>query len=110
MLTVPYQAKLSSLASVAVVISLFLMFVARPVSVFVSLAWTDMSVREKILVSWVGLRGAVPIVLATFPLAVGMAQAGEIFTVVSFIVVTSVTIQGFSLTTVARWLDLAIDE
>jgi potassium/hydrogen antiporter len=110
MLTVPYQAKLSSLASVAIVISLFLMFVARPVSVFVSLAWTNMSVREKILVSWVGLRGAVPIVLATFPLAVGMAQSGEIFTVVSFIVVTSVTIQGFSLTTIARWLDLAIDE
>jgi potassium/hydrogen antiporter len=50
-----------------------------------------------------------PIVLATFPLAVGMVQAGEIFAVVSFIVVTSVTIQGFSLATVARWLDLALD-
>lgn len=110
MLSVPYQAELSSIASVALVISLFLMFVARPISVFVSLAWTKMPFREKLLIAWVGLRGSVPIVLATFPLAVGFTQAGEIFTVVSFIVVTSVLIQGFSLATVARWLNLAIDE
>ncbi|HAZ46817.1 MAG TPA: potassium/proton antiporter [Cyanobacteria bacterium UBA11369] len=110
MLSVPYQAELFSIASVAFAIALFLIFVARPISVFVSLAWTKMPFREKLFVAWVGLRGAVPIVLATFPLAVGMTQAGEIFTVVSFVVVTSVLIQGFSLATVARWLNLAIDE
>lgn len=110
MLSVPYQAELFSIASVALAIALFLMFVARPISVFVSLAWTKMPWREKLFVAWVGLRGSVPIVLATFPLAVGMTQAGEIFTVVSFIVVTSVLIQGFSLATVARWLNLAIEE
>lgn len=110
MLSVPYRAELSSLASVAVVISLFLMIVARPISIFISLAWTKMPFREKLFVSWVGLRGSVPIVLATFPLAAGIAQSGEIFVVVSFIVVMSVLIQGFSLAPVARRLGLAASE
>lgn len=107
MLSVPYRAELSALASVAVVISLFLMFVARPVSVFISLFWAKIGIKEKLLVSWVGLRGSVPIVLATFPLAAGIKEAGEIFVLISFIVVMSVLIQGFSLTAFARWLGLA---
>lgn len=107
MLSVPYRAELSSLASVAVAISLFLMFVARPASVFISLFWAKISFKEKLLVSWVGLRGSVPIVLATFPLAAGIKEAGEIFVLISFIVVMSVLIQGFSLAALARWLGLA---
>ncbi|MGZ0080511.1 potassium/proton antiporter [Methylomonas sp. YC3] len=107
MLSVPYRAELSSLASVAVAISLFLMFVARPVSVFISLFWARIGFKEKLLVSWVGLRGSVPIVLATFPLAANINEAGEIFVLISFIVVMSVLIQGFSLAAVARWLGLA---
>lgn len=107
MLSVPYRAELSSLASVAVVISLFLMFVARPISVFVSLLWAKIGFKEKLLVSWVGLRGSVPIVLATFPLAAGIKDAGEIFVLISFIVVMSVLLQGFTLAALARWLGLA---
>ncbi len=107
MLSVPYRAELSSLASVAMAISLFLMFVARPVSVFISLFWAKIGFKEKLLVSWVGLRGSVPIVLATFPLAAGIKEAGEIFVLISFIVVMSVLIQGFSLAALARWLGLA---
>lgn len=107
MLSVPHSAELSSLASVAVAVSLFLMFVARPLSVFISLSWSKISIKEKLLISWVGLRGSVPIVLATFPLAFGIKEAGEIFVLVSFIVVMSVLIQGFSLAPVARWLGLA---
>ena len=107
MLSVPYRAELSSLASVAVAISLFLMFVARPVSVFISLFWAKIGFKEKLLVSWVGLRGSVPIVLATFPLAAGIKEAGEIFVLISFIVVMSVLIQGLSLAALARWLGLA---
>lgn len=107
MLSVPYRAELSSLASVAVAISLFLMFVARPVSVFISLFWAKIGFKEKLLVSWVGLRGSVPIVLATFPLAADIKEAGEIFVLISFIVVMSVLIQGFSLAALARWLGLA---
>jgi cell volume regulation protein A len=83
------------------------MFVARPVSVFISLFWAKISFKEKLLVSWVGLRGSVPIVLATFPLAAGIKEAGEIFVLISFIVVMSVLIQGFSLAALARWMSLA---
>lgn len=107
MLSVPYKAELPSLAGVAIAISLFLMFVARPLSVFISLFWAKIGLKQKLLVSWVGLRGSVPIVLATFPLAAGLEQAGEIFVLVSFIVVSSVLIQGFSLPFFARWLGLA---
>jgi cell volume regulation protein A len=110
MLSIPYQAKLSALASVAVVISLFLIFVARPASIFISLIGSKISVQEKLFISWVGLRGSVPIILATFPLAINMEQGGEIFVVVSFIVVLSVIIQGLTLNKVASKLGLVVQE
>jgi cell volume regulation protein A len=106
MLSVPFQATLGDLALVAVMIGLFLMLVARPVSVFVSLLGSGIPWREQLLISWVGLRGAVPIVLATFPLALGMEQAGEMFVVVSILVVMSLLGQGFTLAPTARWLGL----
>ncbi|MBW4465142.1 MAG: potassium/proton antiporter [Pegethrix bostrychoides GSE-TBD4-15B] len=109
MLSVPFDADLLPLTAVAVVISLFLMLVARPISVLISLSWTDLPLREKLFISWVGLRGSVPIVLATFPLAVGMTQAGEIFRVVSLIVIMSVLVQGFSLAPLARRIGLAVE-
>lgn len=87
-------------------ISAFLMFVARPVTVFLTLWPAKMEFREKVLVSWVGLRGAVPIILATFPLMAGLPEAEIIFNLVFFIVLTSVLLQGTSLPLVARWLKL----
>ncbi len=86
--------------------SLFLMFVARPVAVFLTLAPLDYSWREKLLVSWVGLRGAVPIVLATYPFVAGIPEAPTIFNIIFFIVLTSALFQGTSLVPVARWLGL----
>lgn len=62
--------------------SLFLMLVARPVSVLVTMAFSGMRLNEKLMISWVGLRGAVPIVLATFPLLAGMPRAEIIFDLV----------------------------
>ncbi|MBD2577635.1 potassium/proton antiporter [Oscillatoria sp. FACHB-1406] len=109
MLAVPFQAQLSTLAGVAISIGLFMMFVARPLGVFISLLGTKMTFSEKLLIAWVGLRGSVPIVLATFPLSVGIEQAGEIFVVVSFIVVMSVFIQGLSLPVIARRLGLVVN-
>ncbi len=82
----------------------FLILVARPVSVLLSLLFTTMPFREKAFVAWVGLRGAVPIVLATFPLLAGVHQSQLIFNLVFFIVLTSVLLQGTSIPLVARWL------
>jgi cell volume regulation protein A len=81
-----------------------LMLVARPVSVFLVLALFAMSLREKTMVAWVGLRGAVPIVLATFPLLAGVPDAHVLFDLVFFVVLTSVLLQGTSIPAVARWL------
>ena len=69
-----------------------------------SLSRAKMPLNEKSMVAWVGLRGAVPIVLATFPLLAGVPQAQILFNVVFFIVLTSVLLQGTTLTLVARAL------
>jgi cell volume regulation protein A len=80
------------------------MLVARPLSVMLVLCLANMPFREKLLVAWVGLRGAVPIVLATFPLLAGVPRAEALFNLVFFIVLTSVLMQGTSIPLVARWL------
>ena len=82
------------------------MLVARPVSVLVTLAFSGMGLNEKLMISWVGLRGAVPIVLATFPLLAGIPRAEMIFDLVFFIVLTSILLQGKSIPLFARWLKL----
>ncbi|MDV7391844.1 cation:proton antiporter, partial [Arthrospira platensis SPKY1] len=87
---------------IGIVISLFLMFVARPVGVFISLAFFKMKMRRRLYISWVGLRGAVPIVFATYALLAGIDKANAIFNIVFFISVTSVLIQGTTLTKVAE--------
>ena len=91
-------------------ISLFLIFVARPIGVFISLAFFKIKRREKLFISWVGLRGAVPIVFATFPLIAGVSKSDYIFNLVFFIVLTSVMFQATTLTVVANWLKLSVPE
>src|SRR5262249_40663807 len=86
-----------------IVVALFLMFVARPASVFMSLVLSRLSWREKTFVTWAGLRGAVPIILATFPLLAGLPKSPTIFNLVFFIVLFSVLLQGTTLGLVARW-------
>ncbi len=101
-----FPSHLLPIAGIGIILSMFLMFVARPIAVFVSLAFTKMSINEKVFVSWVGLRGAVPIILATFPLLAGVKYADLIFSIVFFIVLTSALLQGWSLTYVAKLLKL----
>lgn len=92
-------------------VAAFLMFVARPVAVFISLgAAKGLSFRKKLFVSWVGLRGAVPIVLATFPLIAGVPYSNMIFNLVFFVSVLSVLLQGYTLPWVARRLRVSVPE
>ncbi len=85
-------------------LSALLMFVARPIGVFISTALTRYSLKEKMFISWAGLRGAVPIVLATYPLLAGLDNGILFFNVVFFVVLTSALIQGATLSPLAqRW-------
>lgn len=91
-----------------VLISLFMIFVARPIAVMLSLSLFKMPLRERFFISWVGLRGAVPIVFATYPMVYGLEKAPIIFNLVFFITIFSVLIQGTSLPLVSRWLRVAL--
>jgi len=95
---------------IGLVISIFLIIVARPLSVFLSLIPFKVQRRSRLFISWVGLRGAVPIVFATYPLIAGVEKANMIFNIVFFISITSVLIQGTSLPLVAKWLHLTLPE
>lgn len=89
-------------------ITAILMFVARPLSVFLCLApFRGFGWRAKLFVSWAGLRGAVPIVLATFPIVAGVDGAFAIFNVVFFVVLLSSLIQGPTIKWVAKRLAIA---
>ncbi|MFA9557508.1 potassium/proton antiporter [Evansella sp. AB-rgal1] len=87
-------------------LSLILILVARPISVFLSLHLYRYSWREKVFLSWAGLRGAVPIVLATFPMLAGLENSQLIFNLVFFIVVTSTLLQGSSIPFIGKKLGL----
>jgi len=99
-----FPSHLIPVMGVSLLIAGVLMFVARPVSVLMVTPASSLSWREKVFVSWVGLRGAVPIILATFPMLAGIPEADLIFNVIFFIVLTSVLLQGTSIPLVARWL------
>ncbi|MGY1847212.1 MULTISPECIES: potassium/proton antiporter [unclassified Blastococcus] len=91
----------------ALVVGGALLLVARPVSVVLSLVWFRMPWRQQAFVSWAGLRGAVPIVLATFPVTAGVTGAAGIFDTVFVLVVVFTLVQGWSLPWVARRLRIA---
>lgn len=101
-----FPSQLPAVIGVGLLISVVLIFVARPISVFIALLPFKMNFREQLMVGWVGLRGAVPIILATFPLLAGLDQRGTIFHLVFFTVLTSVLIQGTTIPLVARWLQV----
>ena len=90
--------------------SLFLIFIARPLGVFLSLLFFKMRMRRRIFISWVGLRGAVPIVFATYPLLAGIEKANMIFNIVFFISVTSVLIQGTTISKFAKWMHVSLPQ
>jgi cell volume regulation protein A len=90
----------------AIVIGLVLLLVARPISVVVSLAGFNVPLREQLFLSWAGLRGAVPIVLATFPIVAGVPDSHRLLNIVFVLVVVFTLIQGPSLRPIAQALNL----
>lgn len=105
-----FPSKIVPYIGIGLMISLFLIFVARPVGVFLSLLFFKMKLRRRFYISWVGLRGAVPIVFATYPLLAGIEKADMMFNIVFFISVTSILIQGTTLSLVAKWLNVGLPE
>ena len=103
-----FPSRVMAVAGPGLLISAFLIFVARPIGVFGSLLFSRTNRRSKLFLSWVGLRGAVPIVFATYPMIAGLPQSDMIFNLVFFIAVSSVLVQGTTLPAVARGLHLTV--
>src|SRR3712207_1791607 len=91
----------------ALVVGVALLLLARPLSVLASLVWFRFPLRQQVFISWAGLRGAVPIVVATFPLTAQVPGATTVFDTVFVLVVVFTLVQGWSLPWVARRLGIA---
>ncbi|QDU59280.1 K(+)/H(+) antiporter NhaP [Planctomycetes bacterium Pan216] len=102
-----FPSEMPPLIGQAIVLSAFLMFVSRPASVFACLPTKRFTTNEKIMVSWGGLRGAVPIIMATYAKVEGLPIADYLLHAIFFIVVTSVLLQGTTLSFMAQWLQIA---
>ena len=103
-------SQFSSIAWPALMIGLFMMFVARPLSVFLCLApFKGLSFKAKAFASWVGLKGAGPILFALCPVVAGLDGATEIFNIVFFISLLSLILQGMTLSPSSRWLGLSYE-
>ena len=99
------------IAGLGLLVGFFMIILARPISVFLCLApFRQMSTKAKVYVSWVGLRGAVPIIFATYPLIAQIPYASLIFNVVFFITIVSLLIQGTTVSYMANLLNLSEKE
>lgn len=105
-----FPSRLVPVAGIGLAIGLFLAFVARPVAVWLCLLPFNYSRAEKLYVAWIGLRGAVPIILAAFPVLSQVNGADRIFNIVFFIVVVSTILPGATIRPVTRWLRQATPE
>jgi cell volume regulation protein A len=103
-----FPSHLPAVARAGLLVGMFLALVARPLAVLLCLALFRFPLREALYIGWVGLRGAVPIVLATFPVLAGVRGSERLFDLVFFIVVVSTIIPGATIRAVTHWLRMAV--
>lgn len=104
-----FPSKLPSVFGIAMAISIFMIIIARPLATFITLAKFKFSNKEKLFISWVGLRGAASVVFAIYAVTQGVVIENDIFHIIFFIALLSVGLQGTLIPTVARKLDLVDD-
>ena len=104
-----FPAELPGVAIEALAVSAILLLVGRPLAVVLAMLPFRMAWKEMTFLSWAGLRGALPIVLATFPATAGVAAGEAIFNIVFFVVLVSALIQGTTIAPLAKRLDLVVD-
>lgn len=102
-------SELLPIAGLGLLIGVFMILVSRPLSVVLSLApFRKMTVNARVFTSWVGLRGAVPIIFATYPWIAEIPDAKMIFNIVFFITIISLLVQGTTIPSIAKWLKLSL--
>ena len=101
-----FPSKIPAVMIKGISISIFMVLIARPVAIFSILSWFKFPVREKIFVSWVGIRGAASIVFAILAVTYGVSIDNDIFHIIFFIALFSVVVQGTVIPKLARKLDL----
>ena len=106
LLVTPHEIIDLTIIGTGLFVSFCLMFIARPIAIFAGTIFSRFNWREKLFISWTGLRGAVPIILATYPLTEGHPYATYMFNLIFFVVLTSVMIQGKTLAFAAKLLKL----
>ena len=105
-----FPSELGEVALDGLLIATVLMFVARPVAAFLASLASPFSLPERVMLGWAGLRGAIPIWLATFPVIAGVGAADELFDIVFFVVVASTLVQGASFEALAERLGVTTTE
>ena len=106
LLVFPKQVFTADIIFNGLLLSAILIFAARPIAVFILTVRLGFTFKEKILLSWAGLKGAVPIVLATYPMAAGLTNSQEFFNIIFFIVLISALAQGSTISLFAQKLAL----
>ena len=105
-----FPSRMVPVIGIGLLISVFLMLVARPLAMILCLWPFKIYYKDLTFISWVGLKGAVPIIFATFPMVEKIPHADMIFHIVFFITLTSLLLQGTTLFNTAKWLKLTIPE
>jgi potassium/hydrogen antiporter len=105
-----FPSQLADIAWEGALIALVLVFVARPLAVFVATAFAPLGLGDRLILGWAGLRGAVPVVLATFPVIEGVNDSLTFFNIAFFAVLVSTLLQGTTFEPLARWMGATTEE